>query len=281
MSDPALIRVVVVEPLYSGNIGSICRAMANTGLSDLVLVAPRVVDGWADGERMACHAGAILRARRECGTLPEAVADCVAVAGTTARLGLYRQHVRTPREVAPELLRVASAGGRAAWVFGREDKGLSNEEVACCTHLVRIPVAPGYVSLNVAQAAMICAYETFVARGTYEAPREKADLAPAAQREHLLRMWRRMLLGIGFMLPDKADHMMQAFQRIFSRGAWTSDDVHILMGVARQAEWAAGSRREGAGTVPGTAERPEGSRSSHAGRSPSSDRRRSSPQAGG
>jgi len=231
-------RIVLVEPLYSGNVGSVCRAMANMGFSDLTLVAPRIVDGWEEGEKLAVHAGGLLRGRREVATLEAAVADCAAVVGTTTRLGLYRQHVRTPREWAPALLQ-AAVRGRVALVFGREDNGLANDEIALCTHLVRIPADTGYVSLNVAQAAMICCYEIFVAGGAFEAPAEKSAPAAAAQRSRLLALWRQAMLAIGFMHAEKADHMMQGFQRIFSRGVQTADDAHIMMGVARQALWAA------------------------------------------
>jgi tRNA/rRNA methyltransferase len=246
MFDLSKVRVVLVEPLYSGNVGSVCRAMANMGLTDLVLVSPRIVDGWEEGERMAVHAGKLLANRREVATLAEAVGDCVAVAGTTARLGLYRQHVRSPREAAVGLIKRA-ATDRVALVFGREDKGLLNEEIGLCTHLIRIPTADAYVSLNLAQAVMVCCYELFVAQGDYEAPTEKSEAAPAAHRIKMMEMWRQMLLLIGFVKPDKIDHMMQGFQRIFTRGALTVDDVHILMGVARQAEWAAkqGKRENG------------------------------------
>ena len=237
MSALSNVRIVLVEPLYSGNVGSACRAMANMGLHELTLVAPKIVDGWEEGTRLACHATDILDGRRTVGSLAEAVADCAAVVGTTARLGLYRQHVRAPREVAAELVTLA-AHAKVALVFGREDKGLFNEEIGVCTHLVRIPTAGAYVSLNLAQAVMVCCYELFVALGAYEAPLEKSVVAPAGHRIKLMAMWRHMLLQIGYMQPDKADHMMQGFQRIFTRGAVTEDDLHILMGVARQAEWA-------------------------------------------
>ena len=238
MTDLSSFRIVLVSPLYSGNVGSICRAMANMGVRDLVLVAPQIVDGWAEGERLACHAIDLLQARREVATLEEAVGDCVAVVGATARLGLYRQHVRTPRESAPELVKVAGTG-RVALVFGREDKGLLNDEIGVCTHLIRIPTANEYVSLNLAQAVMVCCYELFLALGKYEPPQEKSDVATAGHRIQLMKMWRQLLLDIGFMKPDKADHMMQGIQRVFSRGAVTRDDVDILMGMARQADWAA------------------------------------------
>lgn len=232
------IRIVLVGTLYSGNVGSVCRAMANMGITDLVLAAPRICDNWDEAVRMAVHADNILSNHRKVDSLPEAVADCSWVIGTTARGGLYRQHVKTPRELAPELLKLA-AHGRVALVFGREDKGLNNEEIGICTHLIRVPVHPEYASLNLSQAVLLCCYELYSALGTYEPPVEKSVPASAAQKLKLLEKWRAMLLTIGFMKEDKADHMMQGVQRIFSRGTFSEDDVAIMMGVARQADWAA------------------------------------------
>jgi TrmH family RNA methyltransferase len=232
------IRIVLVGTLYSGNVGSVCRAMANMGITDLVLAAPRICDNWDEAVRMAVHADNILSNHRKVDSLPDAVADCSWVIGTTARGGLYRQHVKTPRELAPELLKLA-AHGRVALVFGREDKGLNNEEIGICTHLIRVPVHPEYASLNLSQAVLLCCYELYSALGTYEPPVEKSVPASAAQKLKLLEKWRAMLLTIGFMKEDKADHMMQGVQRIFSRGTFSEDDVAIMMGVARQADWAA------------------------------------------
>ncbi len=232
------IKIVLVGTLYCGNLGQVCRAMANMGLKHLALAAPNLDNDWEMAEKFAMHAQDLLNGRSEFPSLREAVADCTSVAGTTARGGLYRQHVKTPRELAPELLHLA-ARGRVALVFGREDKGLTNEEIACCTHLIRIPVDPGYESINLSQAVLICAYELFTATGNYEAPVEKSDPAVARRKLQLTDMWREMLLDVGFMKEDKADHMMQGIQRIFSRGVYSDDDVSIMMGVARQSQWAA------------------------------------------
>ncbi len=229
------IRIVLVAPLYGGNVGSVCRAMANTGLSDLVLVAPPGLD-LEEARKMAVSAGPLFDARREVATLAEAVADCGLVMGATARLGLYRQHAATPRELAPRALDAAEHAP-VALVFGREDKGLSNEEIALCTQLIRIPSHPGYVSLNLAQAVMVCAYELFVAAGVFEAPVEKSAESPADLRERLFDIWRKTLLDIGFMSEEKADHMMLGLRRVWSRGKMTVDDVNILLGIARQMQW--------------------------------------------
>jgi TrmH family RNA methyltransferase len=232
------IRVVLVGTLYTGNVGSSCRAMANMGVRHLRLAAPNLQNSWEEGERLAVHAQDILAAREEFATFDEAVADCVAVVGTTAREGLYRQHVKAPRACADDLLALA-ARGPVALVFGREDKGLLNEEVARCTHLVRIPVDEGYTSINLSQAVLITCYELFAASGRYVPPREKAPPAPQAQKMQLMKNWARMLEDIGFMKPEQADHFMQGFQRVFSRGVVTRDDAALLLGVARQAAWAA------------------------------------------
>ena len=217
------IRVVLVGTLYTGNVGSACRAMANMGFHNLVLAAPNLQNDWSEGERMAVHATDILRNRREFATFEEAVADCVAVVGTTARGGLYRQHVKAPRDCAGDILALA-ATGPVALVFGREDKGLLNEEVAQCTHL--------------SQAVLITCYEFFTATGAYVPPHEKAPPAPQAQKMQLMKNWQTMLRDIGFMDEKQTEHMMQGIHRIFSRGVQTRDDAAIMLGVARQALWA-------------------------------------------
>ena len=232
------IRIVLVGTLYSGNVGSVCRAMANMGLSRLTLVVPRILDGWEEGRRLAVHATDLLDARQETATLGEAVADCAAVVGTTARGGLYRATVQPPRVLAPEILRLA-AQAPVAIVFGREDQGLHNDEIAQCTHLIRIPVDPRYQSLNLSQAVLIVAYELYSATGTYVSPVEEAvSLATQATKHALMAKWRQAMLDIGFMDEQKADHMMQGFQRIFSRGVRTDPDASIMLGAAHQMSWA-------------------------------------------
>ena len=231
------IHVVLVGTLYTGNVGSSCRAMANMGIRRLRLAAPNLQNDWEEGRRMAVHATDVLDSRMEFATFAEAVADCVAVVGTTAREGLYRQHVKAPRDCASDILSIAETGP-VALVFGREDKGLLNEEVAQCTHLIRIPVDEGYTSINLSQAVLVTCYELFTASGRYQPPREKAPPAPQAQKMQLMKNWSKMLQEIGFMKSEQADHFMQGFHRVFSRGVVTKDDAALMLGVARQAIWA-------------------------------------------
>ena len=107
MSPLDNIRIVLVNSIYGGNVGSACRAMMNMGLSQLVLVNPRPGMDMNDAAAMACHAGDILQNRKEFPTVAEAVADCGLVAGPSNRGGLYREPSKTPHEWAPRLLQAA------------------------------------------------------------------------------------------------------------------------------------------------------------------------------
>lgn len=236
------LRVVLVSPLYGGNVGSVCRAMANMGVKDLVVVARREWDQ-GEAERMSCSAKPILESIRYVDTVSEAVSDCGMVIGTTARLGLYRQHAQTPREISPEVL-AGMERGRVAILFGPEDNGLDNDDIEHCTHLLRIPTTVGYSSLNLSQAVLIVLYEVFVAHGSYVHVGEKSEDATGLMRERMFEMWEQMLLGTGFMEIEKAQHMMLGIRRIFGRGQLSEDDVSILMGVARQSMWAASQGRK-------------------------------------
>ena len=230
------IRIVLKSPLYGGNVGSVCRAMANMGLSDLAIAEPRRLDV-NEARMMACSANAILENRKTFDTLQDAVADCSLVVGTSARLGLYRQHAVGATELTQRVLS-ASDSGPVAIIFGPEDNGLSNEDLEACSTFIRIPTSPDYSSLNLSQAVLIVCYEIFKASDTYEHIGEKSELAPSQLKERMFEMWEQMLLEIGFMKEDKSTHMMLGIRRIFSRGEMTEDDVRILMGVARQSQWA-------------------------------------------
>lgn len=240
------LRVVCVSPLYGGNIGAVCRAMQNCGLSRLDLVAPP--PGLADLalRKMALKAYDVYENRREFDTLAEAVADCGAVAVTSGVDGFHRDQARGPRDWAPVLLERARHAP-VALVFGREDKGLTNDELKLGTHWIRIPSHPDYSSLNLAQAVLVCAHELFIASGVY-APREEAS-PPAAHafRERMFEAWEETMLATGFCRDDKLGHMMMGLRRVLSRGAETENDVKILMGLARQCAWAARNTVEGEG----------------------------------
>lgn len=235
------VRIVLSRPLYGGNVGSVCRAMMNMGISDLAVVRPTMELREREVRQMAMSAYPIYERAGRFDVLAEAVADCPVVAVTTARLGLYRAHARTMREWAPEFLQSAAAG-RLAIVFGPEDNGLDNTEIALGNRIVQIPSTAAYTSLNLAQAVMICCYELYVASGAFEPVAEDSPEATSEQRERMFAIWEQTLDRIGFFKPDMRQHMMLGLRRILSRGRLTDRDVRILMGIAKQMDWCAGER---------------------------------------
>ncbi len=228
------IRVVLVETKGSGNIGSVARAMKNTGVRDLAIVGKgRSQSFWA--RAMAVHAEEILKESRHFGALREAVADCGLVVGTTCRAGLYRSHSRPPRDLASAILSAARSQ-KVALVFGPEDHGLSNRDIKHCQWLMTIPSHPDYVSLNVAQAVMICLYEIYLA--ALEGAQQEGILrAPAESVERLFDRMKRALLKIGFLDPQNPDHILLALRRVLGRAGLEEKDVRILNGLFRQIEW--------------------------------------------
>lgn len=237
------IRIVLVEPIHGGNVGQVCRAMKNMGFSDLALVQPNPdIEHDIMTRKMSVSAFNIYENRKEYKTLREAVGDCKGVACTSARVGLYRAHSATAREWAPDFLSIA-AEGPVAVVFGREDNGLENEELKLATHLVQIPTFHNLKSLNLAQSVLICCYELFLAVDRFAASEEQSDDASLETREKMFDIWEQSMLDTGFCKEDKLEHMMMGLRRILSRGRLTDADARILMGLARQSQWAALSGR--------------------------------------
>ncbi|HWP23154.1 MAG TPA: RNA methyltransferase [Candidatus Binatia bacterium] len=230
------LRIVMVRPRGSGNIGSVARVMKNFGARDLAIVGnARTKSFWA--RAMAVHGRDVLAGARGYGSIREAIADCALVVGTTCRSGLYRSHSQTPRQLAPAIV-AAAQKAKVALLFGPEDHGLSNKDLEHCQLLATIPASDDYPSLNVAQAAGICLYEIYVAA--------MAPVAPAlerAQAEHIERLFdimRAALLKIGFLDSENPEHMLLAFRRILGRAGLEAKDVRILTGLFRQIEWYAG-----------------------------------------
>jgi len=228
------LRIVMVRPRGSGNIGSVARAMKNVGAKELAIVGnARTQSFWA--KAMAVHGRDILQEAKRHPTIREAIADCNLVIGTTCRAGLYRSHSQTPRQLAPTMA-AAARSGKVALLFGPEDHGLSNKDLEHCQLLINIPANPEYQSFNVAQAVVICLYEVYVASLTAVAD-DGLVRAQAEDIERLFDIMRNALLKIGFLDSENPEHMLLAFRRIFGRTGLEDKDVRILTGMFRQIEW--------------------------------------------
>lgn len=236
------VAVVLVNPLYGGNLGSVARVMANFGLERLVLVNP-APGALADPklEPMARTAVGLVRNARVCTGLGEALDDVELALGFSTRLGRLRRDVVELRP-AVEQMASQSGGARVAAVFGPEDRGLSTEDLDLCHWLVRIPTHPGLASLNLAQAVGLFCYEVSEQRRR-ELPRgEDRRLATVGELEGFYGHFERVLLAVGFIEEKSPARMMNHLRRIFSRRQPEPRDVRILRGVLSKIEWALASR---------------------------------------
>jgi tRNA/rRNA methyltransferase len=238
---------VLVRPRGGLNVGSVARVAKNLAGGDLYIVAGEYDS--AQAELLAAHAADVLAARREVATLEEALSGAGLVVGTTARSGAYRDRTRDVREIAVEIGRACMAAESAgalppALVFGPEDAGLTNDDIAKCHELVYIPTGPDYVSLNLSHAVAVVLYEVFRARmgiGDRAEDRPRAwGVADAAALEAALVDLERGLRSIGFFADETAAHMMQSIRAIFGRARMDERDVRILRGIAGQIEWFGG-----------------------------------------
>jgi tRNA/rRNA methyltransferase len=245
-------RVVLVRPQIAGNLGATARVMRNMGLSELVLVAPEADPADRNARQLSTQGEEVLDNSRVAADFGEAVADCLLVVGTSARVGgpVRRQSVGTPEEVMPRLVEVLSQGP-AALVFGPERTGLGNAEVSRCHHLIHIPTAPEYPALNLAQAVAICLYELHRAWLNRSGAPASRPPAPFAEQERMFANLRTALEEVHFIYGDKADSLMHAVRHLIGRAGPTAMEVNVLLGLARQLRWYV---REHPGPPPGPKE---------------------------
>jgi TrmH family RNA methyltransferase len=230
------IRIVLVGTTHPGNIGAVARAMKNMGLSDLALVSPKKFPH-PDATARASGALDILDNAKRFKTLPEAIEDCIYVAGASARSRTINWPTMAPKDCAERLL-AESANGTVAAVFGPEKSGLSNEHLDHCHTLLTIPTDPGFSSLNLAMAVQVLSYEIRCAQLIDEGPVYEAE-APAAtseEMEHFYEHLERVLTDINFLHPENPRHLMRRMRRLFIRARPDNNEVNILRGILTAVE---------------------------------------------
>ncbi len=239
--------VVLVRPQLAENIGACARAMANGGLFHLRLVAPR--DGWPQEKAWRTSSGAdrILDAASVHPDVADAVADLHHVLATCPRPRHIIKPILTARGAAAELRAICARGLRAGILFGPERAGLDNDDMAEADALVRYPLNSGFLSLNLAQAVMVMAYEWWVAADD-TAPRalmsHETRVATKAELENFLSHLTEQLDACGFLrnLP-KRPGMVRNIRHLFQRGEVTEQELRTLHGIVT--ELARGRRQLG------------------------------------
>lgn len=228
------IAITLVEPQSAGNVGSVARAMRNTGFNNLTLVNPC---GYLnnDGYSMACKASPLLFGAKVFSNLNDAVKDSGLVAGATRRQGRTRYPLLTIDEAVPKILELARKN-KVSILFGREDKGLKNDETPLCDILFEIPTHSGYPSINLSHAVFTVCYTLFNA----ECPKTPGiKTANSGEADKMYAHMESTLRKLGY--GDKGGEyllqtILRSFKKLFGRTALMQKEVNMLRGIFTQIE---------------------------------------------
>ena len=225
------IRIVLVEPSHPGNIGAVARAMKNMALEDLVLVKPKQFPH-SEATARASGADDVLARARVVDSVSEAIAGCGFVAATTSRDRDLYFRVVDVREAAERIVS-ESRLAPAAVLFGAERTGLTNEELKAAHVLIRIPANEAYLSLNLAMAVQLVAYELFRAQGVkIERAPGAAPLAAPEEMERLYVHLAQVLEEVDFRdRTQSGTNLMARIRRFLQRAELDRNEVNILRGI--------------------------------------------------
>lgn len=227
------IRIVLVNTSHPGNIGSAARAMKNMGLNQLYLVAPQDFPS-GKARALAANAKDLLEKAHVVATLDEAIGDCHLVVGTSARERSLPWPLLDARACA-KIIGNEKDDSKIAILFGREDNGLTNEELQRCNYHLHIPTADEYTALNLAAAVQIVCYEL---RMHYLSMNESAieqewdvDYATAAEVELFFQHLEEAMVEIGFLDLKAPRQLISRLRRLYGRVRLDHMEVQMLRGM--------------------------------------------------
>jgi tRNA/rRNA methyltransferase len=225
-----------MQPRSSENVGAVARVCANMGLGQLRLVNAQRLDP-AAMLRLAANIGRPWLDNMACYfDLPSALGDCLLAAGATARMGKERGKPCSPRQAAPKLLQTALTG-KAALVFGPEDRGLDNASLDLCSLTLQIPTSE-LSSLNLAQAVMVLAYELRVQAAAQGTNFELAKRGPSMREQMALyQHLQDAFVSAKVINPQNPEHFMRPYLSSLKRANLNSLEIRAWRGVARKILW--------------------------------------------
>ncbi len=240
--QPTTPVIVLVRPQMGENIGAVARAMANFGLTELRLVAPR--DGWPNARawEVSSGAGHILDAAKLYQDIPAALADIHTAYATTARGRDIAKRAIYPEEALKEITQAGDQ--KTALLFGPERTGLENDDIALCDAFVTIPTTPDYFSLNLAQAVVILGYEWFKNSAEYRvqsAENENTKLSTQHSALATKSEWTDLFNQLEsyldeakyFRVAEKKEVMWNNARNMLLRGRFSSQEISTLRGMLR------------------------------------------------
>ena len=241
----SLINIILVEPMGAINLGSVARLCMNFGINELRLVSPRCKTKDINAKKMALKGNSILQNATQYKTLLEAISDCPRVIATCGRI----DHGEIPLTNTETALKWALSSPKdtpTAIVFGREDRGLTNEELLLANKVLTLKTSNLYQSLNLSHAVGIVLHELNRLNSNEQKSIIRSQNNPALpkQIDDFLKDSEDLLLEIGFLLEHTSDARMSKIRCLLQRAEVRSEEVSLIRGILRQVRWAINNKRD-------------------------------------
>jgi len=227
------IAIILVSPENPDNIGAVARAVKNMDFVDFRLVKPPTA--WrVKAKKMAVSAEDILKKGLVYASLQDAIQDLGLVIGTTRRSGGQRGAFLSFNEAVLKV-RGRSQRQKVGIVFGRESKGLANQDSALCDHLVTIPTGSSYPSLNLAQAVMVMLFALRWEKGT----KETVVLERALNKKEIeitIAHFEKALKALGYRKggADLLPRILRTLRGLIKRGGLLEPEAQMIKGLSRR-----------------------------------------------
>lgn len=230
----AEVRIVLSGCMYSGNLGSVARAMKNMELTQLHLVQCQAQASDQDAKNMAVGAKDLLSRAQLHTSLDPAVADCKIVIGTSRRIRAQARNWLSPKQMK-DLIAGLPPRTKVAFVFGNEESGLSNDELDKCQYILHLPTNPEFASLNLAASVLLVAYELYQLK-SHKEPQPYRAISTGKLQE-LLDDWQETLTQIGFFRGANPVVLMRTFKTLLQRAGINEKESNFFRGICRKIRW--------------------------------------------
>lgn len=229
------VRIVLSRPEGSANVGAVCRAMKNMGISRLTIVQDPERLQLSEVRRMALHAFDLYESASFCSGLEEALRGSQLAIAVTRRHGAKRNKKSIPIGELGSTLQGRS-GGDLAFVFGNEEHGLTNEEVQLCSAKLSIPTSPDFPSMNLAQAVQVVTYELFRNASAADKGEQSREIEAVRRErvEELTGVVMDTLGALGFFKNTDGHYTRQVFRDVFHRAGLRTFEADYIQRVFRK-----------------------------------------------
>lgn len=230
-----MISVILIGPENSGNIGAVARTMKNFGFKDLVIINPKVKVDTITSRKRSKHAQEIIKKAKIKDKSYLKRFDCLIA--TTGKLGTDNNIKRspiTPRQLSSLIKEKNLKSKKIGLVFGRESKGLYNEELDLCDFVVSIPTDKRYFSMNLSHAVSVLLYELSLEDKTYSKITDHFVYASKPEKEQIMKNLEKIFSQVNFKTESKKDTQRLVWKRIISKSFLTKREAFSVIGFLKK-----------------------------------------------